>query len=1397
MSKTKRGRLLLSLLGSVAVLVALLAPATVAQAAPTESPANLAPNGDTVSNNPVITWDAIEGVKDYRIDLADNPGFNPTTDSRTVPNTAYTYPNELAPGTYYVRVAGVSGGTGPFAQATFTKDEWAGPGLVSPADAAIFRYPDEPASLSWEPIAGARSYIVEVDDAADFLGASVNKVNGPAITFLDTPPIGQLQYWRVRGASGNNGSGELTSWSPEVRTFTVTWPDVPLLRVPANGSTVTDVEMEWDPVPGADRYDIQVARDSGFTDIVMNRNDLIGTRVVPFETFDNGSYWWRIRSKTATGFIGDWSAVHSYNVGWPGLPTLSAPTNGRFVSDLVQFSWTPVVGASHYELQVGQDVNFSNSTYKSCFTAQTHVTEVSGGKDAPGGCSVYHDSKGVRTDPGDVGPRFWRVRGIDGPTGRVSLWSATQAIDPEPRLRDPSFVAELESPADAATVGQSPVLQWAPMDSFFYATSDALQKGAIERYEVTVKDKDGVVVATGFTESTSFVPATPLDPTGSPFTWHVKPEGWTLPGAYAGADPIEYRSFTVVADTPVASPTPTSPAPGAADRELPAFAWTPVTAATHYVIEVRPDGNVTWQDPFGDIDASAYSHDLYPFVPTPSGACSRVLPANSLYTCNDPTSGVVTFPASGLFVPGTYEWRVTAYDGASPLATGSTSTFEILDFDDIAYQAPLDCQPGSPCTAVPSSPVFDWEPDPRADYYLVTLAFDPNFTNIDRTYELDQSTFIPREELPDNDVGQAYYWHVRPCMIRRQNDVNGNTYNPPVCSQDPQGRPAPSSAFQKRSAAVVPTYPPNGATVPESAALYNAGCVAAPGQTWDQRCTVRFQWEDYLTSNSSDIGAKQYRIQVSTTPAFEQILDDEQTDQTFYTPETKSYPPGPLYWRVRAIDASNNNLTWSPVRTFTFDPPPPTLQLPAPGASLTGVPSFSWEVLPFASRYRVEIYKNGDLNASPANRVFNELTQHTELTPYSALPIGTYAWRVTGETGDQVDGVPSVPRLFTLTGDAPSLATPIDEALLDQVRVLFTWSSVPGAARYQIQVSDSPAFGTFEENEKTVMQAWAPRGNIPTGTYYWRVHALDGADNIMGTSTVRMFTRDTRDLPSEPTAVNVVNGPGTVQVSWSPPVHAGNPSYSQYQVTISGPDGLGGTHTETQTMSSGIRTATFRGVLNGFSHDVTIQAKAGNDLGDPAEVTGFPNGCAGTPFADVGSFCNEIAWLYTQNITNGTTLSDGTRLYKPTDAVSRQAMAAFLHRYDGDQPPANLATPYFADVGPTHPFYADIQWMYEEGISTGTPQPGGKPLYKPADAVSRQAMAAFLHRFEGGTPHTLDRPFFADVPASAPFYNDIQWMAWSGLSTGTPQPGGKPLYKPTDPVSRQAMAAFLFRFDQL
>ena len=188
-------------------------------------------------------------------------------------------------------------------------------------------------------------------------------------------------------------------------------------------------------------------------------------------------------------------------------------------------------------------------------------------------------------------------------------------------------------------------------------------------------------------------------------------------------------------------------------------------------------------------------------------------------------------------------------------------------------------------------------------------------------------------------------------------------------------------------------------------------------------------------------------------------------------------------------------------------------------------------------------------------------------------------------------------------------------------------------------------------------------------------------------------------------------------------------------------------------------------------------------------------------FADVdpsSPFYTYVQWMAATGISTGTAQPSGKPLYKPLDAVSRQAMALFVYRLSAATfiPPAVQT---FADVPPGSPFYTAVEWMADRGISTGTVQPSGKPLFKPSDPVSRQAMALFLARYKhidvSTAPATQS---FADVPTNLPnFAAAIGWMKSTGISTGTAQPSGLPLYKPVDPVSRQAMAAFLYRLAHL
>jgi CSLREA domain-containing protein len=114
----------------------------------------------------------------------------------------------------------------------------------------------------------------------------------------------------------------------------------------------------------------------------------------------------------------------------------------------------------------------------------------------------------------------------------------------------------------------------------------------------------------------------------------------------------------------------------------------------------------------------------------------------------------------------------------------------------------------------------------------------------------------------------------------------------------------------------------------------------------------------------------------------------------------------------------------------------------------------------------------------------------------------------------------------------------------------------------------------------------------------------------------------------------------------------------------------------------------------------------------------------------------------------------------------------------------------FDDVPSTNPFVEEITWLADHGIATGYED----GTFRPTLPVSRQAMAGFLQRayveLGGVLEPSYPDPGFTDVTADDPFYDEIAWLVDADLAIGF-QDG---TFHPTRPVSRQAMAGFLFRF---
>jgi len=173
--------------------------------------------------------------------------------------------------------------------------------------------------------------------------------------------------------------------------------------------------------------------------------------------------------------------------------------------------------------------------------------------------------------------------------------------------------------------------------------------------------------------------------------------------------------------------------------------------------------------------------------------------------------------------------------------------------------------------------------------------------------------------------------------------------------------------------------------------------------------------------------------------------------------------------------------------------------------------------------------------------------------------------------------------------------------------------------------------------------------------------------------------------------------------------------------------------------------------------------------------------CTAPPFDDVPiehPFCPEIGRLRMAGLVEG--FPDGS--FRPGQEVTRQAVAAFLHRAAGAPP----VTPdeRFSDVPIDHPFASEITWLAQAGLTDGYPD----GTFRPRQPVTRQALIAFLFR-AAGEPDGDWEVSFLDVSDDHPFTTEIGWAATTGVATGF-EDG---TFLPTRAVTRQASAAFLDR----
>ncbi len=257
------------------------------------------------------------------------------------------------------------------------------------------------------------------------------------------------------------------------------------------------------------------------------------------------------------------------------------------------------------------------------------------------------------------------------------------------------------------------------------------------------------------------------------------------------------------------------------------------------------------------------------------------------------------------------------------------------------------------------------------------------------------------------------------------------------------------------------------------------------------------------------IGAAKYRFQIAEyQEGFSSPIFSVDTLSTTIQPNNR-LANTEYWWRVVPMDAADHLGTSSEIRKFTLaygtnemNLVPPLIE-PADESFPIFTPTFHWWAVDGAEHYRLEYTSNVTCDFSVGTSVD---TFQTTYTPTDTFPNNVrYCWHVRVESGSTVGDWSETWHFQKRWYLQPQLLTPTN---LYQTGLypLYSWTPVPGASSYKIEIADNPGFDPMFETYTTANTTYAPQVNyIGTKYYYWRVTPIDGGGELGLPSDVAEF----------------------------------------------------------------------------------------------------------------------------------------------------------------------------------------------------------------------------------------------------------------------------------------------------
>jgi hypothetical protein len=1179
-------------------------------------------------NAAVLDWadsvDVDSGVYGYQVQLASDADFSSIViDDMVTDNSAWSN-NDLSDGTYFWRVRALDNSN--------KFSDWS----TSTNSFTIDEVEDAPTNLNcfvtWvsyrniiilersKPQNG-NEYYIQIDNDADFSSPIVKRQTNGSFSFVEFSGEG-IFNWRMQTV---NDSGRSEWVYGESFSYDNAAPDCPdELQVQVDGEAL---QLSWNDVTdfsGIYYYEIQVDDNANFTSPIVAAQ----TEVASFTTsaFESGTYYCRVRAMDESGNLGDWSSTWSFSRVHPDSYESDNTFNTAktvVVDGVVQEHTIHSAGDEDYfKFNINQKADVAIQLNCS-EDFERYIYYLSGNELG----IVAQDFDSLVNCKLDAGWYYVVVKGREGdfvPGEYTFSIAYDEAIAP-------TVPSELSQKIE----GNDIELGWA--DSVDEASG-------LHGYQIQLANDAGfssIVVDDTVTDGSSWSSNDLLDGT---YYWRVRSQD------YAG-NVSEWSSLSssfVINEVDGIPTTLVSSVSSEDGQEIAGLSWSEVNGAAGYYIEIdndadfsspvatRQSANITesfefddegsfhWRiRAFNDAGSSewVYGNDFSYDNAAPEGPDELQVEFNVKtveFSWNYATdySGIdyyeiqvddnaefsspvaseqlksTNWTVSELEI-GTYYWRVRAMDNKGNTGEWSASESFIAP-DCYEYDNGYNSAPEITLDGVVQEHTIHWSGD--KDYVKfqltqatgVTIRFDcdEGLAGSLRSYNDDFTTCVSGLGSTLNRVLSAGSYYIL---------VEGQYWN---------SEPG-EYTISITSDTIAPDSP---------IALYQevTGNDAVLG------------WTESV-DNVNGSGLYGYQVQLANDKNFSSVvIDDIVTDDSAWS--NNDLLDGSYYWRVRAIDKVENSSEWSVAAdSFVIDEFEGTLTgldfslalKSEAGAEVEEwIATLSWDEVDDATGYYVEVDNNYDFSSPLLAGQSKDTAKLFEF-----YGDGMFYWRVRAfnDAGNS--------EWFygeTFTNDDKKPAAPSNlSAQIDDGNIELSWGTVTddtGIDYYELQIDDAADFTSLLAMEQTSGSSY-DTSSFDSGSYYWRVRAVDGAGNIGSWSNSGNFEVESAaavETVGTPSGLSTqVNGEN-IELSWGAVTDDTGIDYYELQIddaadftSLLASEQTSGLSYDTSTLDSGayywrVRAVDDAGNIGDWSYSENFEvesAAAVEIVGTPSELS--------------------------------------------------------------------------------------------------------------------------------------------------------------------------------------------------